>query len=304
MKISIIGAGNVGVTLAKRVMESDLADCVLLDVVKNLALGKALDLLHAAPIIGYQKDILGTSDYKDTKDSNIVVITAGFPREPGMSRDDLVKRNGNIIKEIVKNIKVQSPGAIIIIVTNPLDIMTYIAYKESNFKRNRVMGMAGLLDSSRFVYIIARELKLDYKDVETLVLGQHGPGMVPLISHTKIRGRPISDILSKEKIDSLIKELRESGTRIVSLLQKGSAYYAPSAAALSMVKAIINDEKRLFSVSSFAEGEYGIKDVCIGLPVRLGKNGIEEFVDLKLDPDEITSLRNSADTIKKQITML
>ncbi len=299
MKVSVIGAGNVGATLAKRIIEGDLADCVLLDVAGGLAEGKALDLLHAAPIIGYQRDILGTDDYKDTKDSDIVVITAGFARQPGMSRADLMARNSGVIKDVAGKINKNSPGAIIIVVTNPLDAMTYLAYRESGFDRKRVMGMAGLLDSSRFAYIIAKGLGVPYKDVETIVIGRHSPQMIPLISQTKVSGKLIAELISKEEIDRLITQLRESGSKIVSLLGKGSAFYAPSAACFSMIKAIKNDEKGLLSISCIADGEYGIKDVSIGLPARLGKDGIEEIVDLKLEPDEIDSLKKSANNIKE-----
>jgi malate dehydrogenase len=304
MKISIIGAGNVGATLAKRIIESEIADVVLLDVFKDMAQGKALDLLHAAPVAGYQREIIGTDDYREIKDSKIVVITAGFPRQPGMSRADLISKNGKVIKEVVSNIKRQSPDAIIIVVTNPLDLMTFLAHKESGFERNRIFGMAGVLDSSRFAYIIARELNVKYKDVDTIVLGQHGPEMVPIISQTKVSGELISNRLPKERLDELIEEVRESGAKIVKLLGKGSAYYAPSAAIFTMVKAILNDEKRLLSASCLAEGEYGLSGICTGLPVKLGKNGIDEVVKLKLDPQELESLKKSVNSTKELISKL
>ncbi|MDB4349858.1 malate dehydrogenase, partial [Omnitrophica bacterium] len=295
---------NVGATLAKRLLESEIADVVLLDIFKKMAQGKVLDLLHAAPIIGYQKEIIGTDDYAETKDSDIVVITAGLPRQPGMSRADLVAKNSSIIREVLMNLKKSSCGAIIIVVTNPLDAMTYFAYKESGFKRERVFGMAGLLDSSRFAYIIARELKVKYKDVETMVLGQHGPDMVPLISYTKVAGKPIGNLVSEKRLDELIKELRESGASIVKLLGKGSAYYAPSAAIFTMIKAIANDEKRLMSASCVAEGEYGLSGVCTGLPIKLGKNGIEEIVQLNLNPRESESLKKSVNSTKELLSTL
>ena len=304
MKVSIIGAGNVGATLAKRIVEENIADVVLLDVLKDLAQGKALDLLHAAPIINHQRKILGTDNYDDIKGSNIIVITAGRPRLPGMSRGDLVRENGKIVKQIAKNIKEKSPDAITIVVTNPVDIMSYIVIKETGFSRNRVIGMAGVLDSSRFAYLIGRELKVDYKDIETTVLGQHGPGMVPLISHTKVKNRPIDKLIAKEKIDELIKELRESGARIVGLLGKGSAYYAPSAAVFFMIKLILHDLKGLISASCLAKGEYGLSDICIGLPVRLGKKGIIEIVELPLDENERRALNESAKMIKEQTAKL
>lgn len=302
MKISVIGSGNVGATLAKRIVESNTADVILLDIQKGVAEGKALDLMHAAPAIGHQKKILGTDDYKETAGSNIVVITAGFPRQPGMSRADLVNTNGGIVKEVVKNIRETSPRAIIIVITNPLDVMTYLAYKESGFPRNRVMGMAGVLDASRFTHILATELKVGHREIETIVVGQHGPDMVPLISHTKVSGKPIENVIKKERLDELVKELCAVGARIVNLLGSGSAFYAPSAAAFLMIKAIANDERRLMSVSCLAEGEYDISGVCTGLPVRLGKDGIEEVVILKLTDAELDRLKNSAIKIKEGIS--
>ncbi|MBL7069408.1 MAG: malate dehydrogenase [Candidatus Omnitrophica bacterium] len=304
MKISIIGAGNVGATLAKMVIESDTADVVLLDVVKNVALGKALDLSHAAPLVGQTKRILGTDNYKDTAGSHIAVITAGFPRQPGMSRADLIKKNGGIVRDVVNNIKSSSPDAIIIVVTNPLDVMTYIAYKESSFERNRVMGMAGVLDSSRFTYLIAKKLNVEYKEIETIILGQHGPLMVPVISHTKVSGRPINEVLSSEEIDLLIRDVMESGGEIVNLLGKGSAYYAPSASCFTMIKNIINDEKNLLSACVYAEGDYGLSGLCIGLPVRLGKKGCVEVAKLRLDKDELDSLKKAAESIKELLSGL
>lgn len=304
MKISIIGAGNVGATLAKRIVESNLADVVLLDIAKNIALGKALDLMHSAPAVGFTKTITGTDAYADTANSDIIVVTAGFPRQPGMKRSDLIKKNGAVIKEVVGSIKKTSPGALLIMVTNPLDLMTYLAYKESGFKRERVMGMAGTLDQSRFTYIIANELKKDIKDIETLILGQHGIEMVPVISHTRVKGQALDKLLSKDKIENLKKESRESGAKLVNLLGKGSAYYAPSAAIFTMIKSIIGNKKDIIGVSCLAQGEYGIKDICIGLPVRLGKNGIEEIVTLKLTKEELDALKKAADTIKELLTEL
>lgn len=304
MKLSIIGAGNVGATLAKRVIESEIGDVVLLDLYKNVALGKALDLLHAAPIVGYEKNIIGTDDYTAIEGSDIIVITAGFPRQAGMTRADLTAKNAAVIREVIDKIKDRAPSAIVILVTNPLDAMTYLAIKESGFSKKRVFGMAGTLDSSRFAYIIARNLKVQYKDVETIVLGQHGPEMVPAISQTRVSGRPLGDIVSKDKVDLLIKEVRESGATIVKLLGKGSAYYAPSAAIFKMIKAIANDEKSLMSVSCLAEGEFGLSGICTGLPVKLGRNGIEEIVQLDLADDEIESLKRSANSVKELIAKL
>jgi malate dehydrogenase len=304
MKISIIGAGNVGSTLAKRVIESNIADVVLVDVYKSMAQGKALDLLHAAPLVGYQKRIVGTDDYSKIENSRIVVVTAGFPRQPGMTRSDLISKNSAIIKDVILQVKRICHRAIIIIVTNPLDVMTFLAHRESYLRRERVFGMAGVLDASRFAYIIARELKVPYNQVETIVLGQHGPEMVPLISHTKVSGEPLRRLLPKEKIDELVRESRESGARIVGLLGKGSAYYAPSAAIFSMIKSVLKDENRLMAVSCFAKGEYDISGVCTGLPVKLGKNGIEEVVQLKLDADEGKALKKAAESTKKLLSYI
>ena len=304
MKISIIGAGNVGATLANRVIESGLADVVLVDVYKSMAQGKALDLLHAAPLVGYQKKVIGTDDYGMIENSKIVVITAGFPRQPGMTRSDLISKNSGIIKDVTLNVKKICHRAIVIVVTNPLDVMTFLAHRESCLRRERVFGMAGVLDASRFAYIIARELKVSHDKVETLVLGQHGPQMIPLISHTKVSGEPLRKLLPKERIDKLVEENRGSGAHIVGLLGKGSAYYAPSAAIFAMIKAILKNEKKLMPVSCFAKGEYGISEVCTGLPTILGKNGIEEVAQLKLDPEEEEALKKAAESTKELLSDL
>lgn len=304
MKVSIIGAGNVGTTLAKRIIENDLADVVLVDIVKGMAEGKCLDLLQAAPIIKHDKTCIGTDDYQHTKNSDIVVITAGFPRKPGMTREDLIEKNGKVVKEIAKKIKQFSPNATIIMVTNPLDVMTYLVYKESGFKPKKVMGMAGVLDSSRFSHFIADELKVSASTIETIVLGSHGDTMVPLLSHTKIEGKPLLSTLSLEKIDELVKKTRGAGAQIVSLLGTGSAYYAPSAACFLMVRAIIKNEKRLLPVSTYLNGEYGLKGLCLGVPVKLGNNGIEEIIELKITEEEKKALHKSADAIKKLVDIL
>lgn len=304
MKISVIGAGNVGATLSQRIVESGLADVVLLDILKDIAQGKSLDIMHAAPLLGHERSVIGTDDYREIDASDIIVITAGFPRQPGMRRLDLIQKNKTIIKDVVKNIKRHSPGAIIIVVTNPLDAMTWLVLKESGLKPNRVMGMAGALDRSRLIYLIAKAMNAKYKDIETIIVGEHGEGMVPLLGHTKVSGKPIKEILPKERIDELKKRSLESGAAIVKLLCKGGAYYAPSAACFSMIKSIVKNEKALMSVSCMAKGEYGLSDLCIGLPVILGKNGIEEIVKLKLDKEELKSLKKSADAIKEQIAAL
>jgi len=304
MKISIIGAGNVGATLATRVIESGAADIVLVDILKGMAAGKALDMLHAAPIVGYQRSIIGTDDYVDTKGSDIIVITAGFARKPGMTRADLTAKNSAVIREVITKTKGLSPKAIMIIVTNPLDVMTYLAFKESGFDRKKIFGMAGVLDTSRFVHTIANRLRVPHKEVETIVLGEHGPNMVPIISRTKVSGKPLASILQQEEIEDLIKELSECGAKIVELLGSTSAFYAPSAACFFMIKAIAGDEKRLMSVSCLAQGEYGMSGVCTGLPVKLGKNGIEEIVKLDLEPRELEALQRSAAPTKEALLSL
>lgn len=304
MKVSIIGAGNVGATLAKRIAESDLADVVLLDVVKGLAEGKSLDLCHAAPITGHEKSIYGTDDYKFTRDSGIVVITAGLARKPGMSREDLIEKNGKIVKGIIKKVTALSPDSIIIMVTNPLDVMTYIASRESGFDSKRVMGMAGVLDSSRFAHLLADELKVPRSAVDAIVLGGHGDTMVPLLSQTRISGKPLFEFLSLEKINKLVERTRKAGAEIVSLLGTGSAYYAPSAACFLMVRAIINDEKKILPVSLYLNGEYGLKDLCLGVPVKLGKEGAEEIIELKITEEEKKALKKSADKTREQIAKI
>jgi malate dehydrogenase len=304
MKISIIGAGNVGATLANRVLESGLGGVVLVDVMKGIAEGKALDMMHAAPIVGYENTIVGTDDYSRTSNSDIIAITAGFPRKPGMTRSDLTAKNSAVIREVVSKTRELSPASVIIMVTNPLDVMTYLAYKESGFERERVIGMAGVLDSSRFACIISKRLGVPHGEIETIVLGEHGPNMVPIISRTKVSGKPLASILAPKKIDELTKELAECGAKIVELLGTTSAFYAPSAACFAMIKAIARNENRLMSVSCVAQGEYGLDGVSTGLPVRLGKGGISEIAKLDLTKEELDALRKSAGLTKEAIAAL
>lgn len=305
MKISIIGGGNVGATLAKRLLESDLkVDVVLLDILKDVVAGKALDLLHAAPLTGHRNTITGTDDYSHIAGSGVVVITAGFPRQAGMTREDLIAKNGGILEGVIGKVKAGCPDAIVIVVTNPLDVMAYMACRKSGLPREKIFGMAGVLDASRFAYLIADELKVDYADVDAMVLGQHGPAMVPLLSRTKVKGRPLAELIDGERLRSLLDRARSAGSTVVKLLGKGSAYYAPSAALFHMIKAIVNDEKKTISVSCLAEGEYGLNDVCTGLPVILGKDGIEEIVELDLPKDELEALQSSAGSTKELIAQL
>lgn len=299
MRVSIIGAGTVGATLAMRIVESGLADVVLLDVLKSVACGKALDILDAAPIVGHQRTILGTDDYGYIKSSDIVVITAGLPRKPGMTREELIKKNAGIIREVSEKIKTHAPSSIVIVVTNPLDSMTFLAYKTTGFERTKVFGMAGVLDGARFTQLIADELKVKHSAVETYVLGSHGDTMVPILSHTSVSGKPIEKVISKERLEAIIKRTRGRGMEIVSLLGTGSAYYSPSAAVHRMITAIANDTKEVEVVSAYQNGEYGLNDLCIGVPCKIGKNGIEEIVKLGLSKDEMEALKKSAQSIKK-----
>lgn len=300
-KVSIIGAGNVGATLAMRIAEAALADVVLIDIAEDISLGKAMDLTDAAPIMRHDCSISATSNYKEIAGSDVVVITAGFPRTPGMTREELVSKNSSIVKAAVGNIKTHCPRAVIIVVTNPLDVMTHLAYRESGFPRNRVLGMAGVLDAARLRALIAAELKVRGRDVETFVLGSHGDTMVPVISHTKVRGRPIDRILTKDKIEALVTRTRNRGAEIVFLLKSGSAYYAPSASVFLMVRAILKNTREVLCCSCLLEGEYGLRNICIGVPAKIGKNGLEKVVEISLSDDEKQSFKNSAEVIKKTL---
>jgi len=297
-KISVVGAGNVGATLGMRIAEADLADVVMVDVAEGICQGKAMDLTDAAPVAGHNRRITGTADYKNIEGSGIVVITAGFPRTPGMSREELFLKNSSIVREAVRNTKALCPEAVIIVITNPLDAMTYLAYKESGFLKNRVIGMAGVLDTSRFIALIAEEARVGYKDVEAYVLGSHGDTMVPVLSRTTIKGKPIEKVLSAEKIGELVVRTKNRGAEIVNKLKAGSAYYAPSASAFAMVKAIIKNTRQVLCVSCVLDGEYGLKDICIGVPAKIGKNGVERIVELSLAEEEKREFERSAQAIK------
>jgi len=304
MKISIIGAGAVGATLAQRVLESGLADVVLLDIARNMAVGKAFDLLDASPVIGHERAIAGTGDYKETTSSDIVVITAGFARRPGMTRENLIAGNAQVVREVSENIKRYSPDSIAIVITNPLDAMTYLAYKTSGFKREKVFGMAGVLDESRFIYLLAAELKVPRSSVRTYMLGSHGDTMVPVLSKTTVSGKPVSALMPKAALEAVVKRTRERGAEIVSLLASGSAYYSPSAAAFRMIEAILKDSKATLTASAYLEGEYGLKDLTLGVPCRIGRGGIEEIIELELSKEEDIALRASAKAIKSSIDTL
>jgi malate dehydrogenase len=303
-KVSVIGAGNVGAEVARRIAEKNLADVVLLDILEGIPQGKALDILQAGPIVGYNSKVSGTNDYADIKDSEIVVITAGLARKPGMSRDDLLKKNSEIIRSASEKIKEFAPESIILVVTNPLDTMTYLAWKTSGFKNQRVLGMAPLLDLARMATFIAMELSVPATDVKATVLGAHGDLMVPVVSKTTVAGKAVSQLLPKDRINRIIDRTRNGGAEIVSFLKTGSAYYAPSAAAAHMAETILKDKKEVIPASVLAQGEYGLKDLYIGLPAKLGKNGVEEIIEIDLTGSEKEALKNSAEAIKKNNSKL
>lgn len=303
-KVAVIGAGAVGATLAQRIFESGLADVVLVDILKHIACGKALDLLDAASITGTEQTVAGTDNYKDIEGSRIVIITAGLPRKPGMSREDLVAKNAAIIRDVCGQIRVHAPKAIVIVVTNPLDSMTYLAWKITGFPKERVFGMAGVLDGSRFVALLAEQLKVPRSSIETYVLGSHGDTMVPVISKTLVSGKPITGIMPKDTLEKIVRRTCDRGAEIVALLGTGSAYYSPSAAVFTMVNAILNDTKTVMAASAYLGGEYGLKDIFIGVPCRIGGSGVEEIVELELSSDEKCALINSSRAIENTNVLL
>ncbi len=303
-KMAIIGAGNVGATLALFTLQKELARVVLLDIVPGLAQGKALDLSQAAPVLGYDARIKGTENYEDIADSDLVVITAGLARKPGMSRADLLDKNSRIVSQVASRVKQTAPAAIIIMVTNPLDVMAYVAMKRTGFPRERVLGMAGVLDAARFRLFIAQELDIQAEDIEAMVLGSHGDRMVPLVGHSTVGQRSLSEVLSYGKIEALVQRTRGAGAEIVGLLKESSAFYAPAASALLMAEAILKDKKWVLPASVFAQGEYGLKDVFVGLPVKLGQGGLEEIIEIDLLPAELEALHKSAQDIKAVLAKL
>ncbi len=305
MKITVIGAGNVGATTAQRLVDGQLAnEVVLVDILEGIPQGKALDIYEATPVQKTDVRVVGSNGYKETAKSDIIVITAGIARKPGMSRDDLMNTNSGIVKSCTEAAVAESPNAIIIVVSNPLDVMTYVAMKVSKADRKRVFGMAGVLDAARFRSFIALELNVSVEDVNAFVLGGHGDSMVPLPRYSTVAGIPLPDLLSKDVIDRLVKRTRDGGIEIVNYLKTGSAYYAPSAAAALMVESIVKDKKRILPCSVYVQGEYGLKDTFVGLPVKLGKTGIEEIIQIKLNPDEQAALKKSADDVQQSIAKL
>ena len=303
-KVTVVGAGFVGATVAQYVADKDLADVVVVDVIEGMPQGKSLDLTQAAPLLGHDRKLFGTNDYADTKGSDIVVITAGIARKPGMSRDDLLKTNASIVQSVVKETTKLSPDAIYLVVTNPLDVMTYLTWKVSRLPAPRVLGMAGVLDSARFQAFIAAELGFSAKDIKCMVLGGHGDLMVPLPRYCSVNGVPITELLPKDKLDALVKRTRDGGAEIVALLKAGSAFYAPGASVALMVEAILRDTHRLLPCAVYAQGEYGLKDVYVGLPAVLSRSGVEKIVELKLHDDEIQALKRSADSIRENVEVM
>lgn len=303
-KITIIGAGNVGATTAAYLAQRNYADIVLVDIVEGLPQGKALDMLEAGPVLGYDTYIVGTNSYEETANSDVVVITSGVARKPGMSRDDLLFTNMNIVKNVTEQAVKHSPNAIIVVVSNPLDAMTQLAYMVSQFPKQRVFGQAGVLDTARFRAFLAMELGVSVHDVQAYVLGGHGDTMVPLVSMTTVGGVPISQLLPKERVDAIVQRTRDGGGEIVSLLKTGSAFYAPGASTAAMVDAILLDQKRILPCSAYLEGEFGLNGVYAGVPVKVGRGGVEQVIELSLTDDERAALHRSANAVKELVDLM
>src|SRR5512146_191363 len=303
-KITVVGSGNVGATAAHWIAAKELADVVLVDILEGIPEGKALDLLQAMPIEKRDSFVVGGQDYALTANSDIVIITAGVPRKPGMSRDDLLNINYKIMSDVVGKVVSHSPNSILIIVSNPLDAMAQTAFKQSGFPRERVIGMAGVLDSARFRAFIAQELKVSVENVTAFVLGGHGDTMVPLPRYSTVAGIPITELMSKEVLDRLVQRTRDGGAEIVKYLKTGSAYYAPSAAAVEMAEAILKDKKKILPCAAYLQGEYGINGLYVGVPVKLGERGIEQIVQIKLTAEEQAALNKSADAVKELVAVI
>jgi malate dehydrogenase len=298
MRVTIVGSGFVGATTALRVVQKGLAEVVLIDVIEDLPQGIALDMRQSAPVEGFEPRVLGTNDYADTAGSDVVVITAGLPRQPGMSRMDLLEKNAAIVRSVVEQIRERSPDSIIVVVTNPLDEMTYLAAETSGFPKERVMGMAGVLDSARLRYFVAEELGVSPSGVEAITLGSHGESMVPLPRHATVNGKPLTELVDDGTLERLYQRTRDAGAEIVALLKKGSAYYAPSASIAQMVNAIAGDTKEVLPVCAWTTGQYGIAGVYVGVPARLGRGGVEAIVELDLSEEELSRLREAAEGIR------
>ena len=303
-KVTVVGAGNVGATVAQKLIEKNISDVVLVDILEGIPQGKSLDLMEARPVELHDRKIIGSNDYILSKDSDVVVITAGIARKPGMSRDDLLKTNAGIVGGVTTEIVKYSPNSIIIIVSNPLDVMTHLAYLKSKFPPARVFGMAGVLDSARMRFFIAEALNVSTDDVQAMVLGGHGDQMVPVPRFSTVSGIPITELLPPKKIEEINKRTRDGGIEIVNYLKTGSAYYAPASSTVTMVEAIVADRKRVFPVCTYLNGEYGLKNVFVGVPVKLGSKGIEQIIELKLAPEELEALHKSAEAVKQNVAKL
>ncbi len=303
-KVTVVGAGNVGASCAVRLAQAELADVVVVDVLDGIPTGKGLDLLQSGPIVGSDVAVAGVNDYAATAGSDIIVFTAGLPRKPGMSRDDLLWANYEIVKVTVEQAVRHSPNSILIVVANPLDAMCHVAYEVSGFPKHRVMGMAGVLDTARFRTFLAQELKASVEDITTLVLGGHGDTMVPLVRYTSLAGIPVTDLLDAPTLERLVKRTRDGGAEIVKYLKTGSAYYAPAAAVVQMVESILKDKKRVLPCSAFLQGEYGIQDLFVGVPVKLGAQGVEKVFEIQLTPEEKAALQKSANAVKELVEVM
>jgi malate dehydrogenase len=303
-KVTVVGAGNVGANCALRIAGKELADVVLVDVVEGIPQGKALDLLESGPVEGYDVNITGANDYEPTANSDVIVITAGFPRKPGMSRDDLLLANYEVVRSATEQAAKYSPDAILILVTNPLDAMCWTALKVSKFPKNRVVGMAGVLDTARFRTFVAQELNVSMSNVVAMVLGGHGDTMVPLVRLSSVSGIPLTELLDKETLDRLVQRARDGGAEIVKYLKTGSAYYAPSAGAVEMVESILKDQNKVLPCAAYLEGEYGIQELFVGVPVKLGARGIEKIYEIGLQPDEQAALEKSAKSVQELIDVI
>jgi malate dehydrogenase len=303
-KISVVGAGNVGATVAQLIAYKELGDVVMVDIVEGLPQGKALDLLEAGPVEGYDSQVSGANNYEATADSHIVVITAGIARKPGMSRSDLITTNANIVRAVTEQVVKYSPEAYLIVVSNPLDAMVHLAKHVSGFPKNRVVGQAGVLDSTRFRTFIAQELNVSVEDTQAFVLGGHGDTMVPLPRYSTVAGIPITHLLPQDTIDRLVQRTRDGGGEIVNLLKSGSAFYAPGSAVVQMVEAIVKDKKRVLPCTAYLEGEYGLRDIYFGVPVKLGAGGVEQIIEIELTADERAALQASAKEVADTIQLL
>ena len=303
-KVTVVGAGNVGATTAQRIFDRGYADVVLVDIVEDMPQGKALDMLEAGPVVGSDATVVGSNSYDETAGSDVVVITSGIPRKPGMSRDDLLLTNMKIVSGVAEEAGKRSPDSVIIVVTNPIDAMAQRAYQVSGFPKERVVGMAGILDTARFRTFLAEELNVSVDSIEAFVMGGHGDTMVPVVGYTTVGGRPVADLIPKERLDSIVQRTRDGGAEIVNLLKTGSAFYAPSAAITQMVEAILFDKKEILPCAALLEGEYGIDGLYVGVPVKLGAGGIEEVVGFDLDNDEAAALKESAAAVQELVDVM